>query len=69
MCALEANQVSMTKHKHIRDVIKNLCKETTRKLCFISPPYTHYIIVNNIDSKKLTVTMFATNLTKILINI
>jgi len=33
------------------------------------PPYTQYIIVNNIDSIKLRVTCFATNCTKILLNI
>jgi len=35
----------------------------------LSPPYTHNIIVNNIESIKLKVTFLATNCTKILINI
>ena len=32
--------------------------------CFLSPPYTHNIIVNNIESIKLKVTFLATNCTK-----
>ena len=40
------------------------------KLCFREAPHTHNIIViMNIDSIKLTVYIFATNLTNILINI
>ena len=35
----------------------------------LKPPYTHNIIVNNIDTIKLTVYILATNVTKILINI
>jgi len=35
----------------------------------LSPPYTQYIFVNEIESIKLMVTFLATNCTQILINI